>query len=90
MNKSWTAYKNRTIKFFKKLNPSFVNDSKLFWKTAKPFFSNKGSSESKIKLAEKDEVLQDDKKIAKELNIFFKNAVFLLDVNENSENSSIL
>ena len=33
---------------------------------------------------EKDEVLQDDKKIAEELNTFFKNAVSSLDVNENS------
>ena len=33
---------------------------------------------------EKDELLQDDKKIAEELNIFFKNTLFSLDVNENS------
>ena len=30
-------YKNKRKKFFNKLNPSFVNDSKLFWKTIKPF-----------------------------------------------------
>ena len=74
-SKSWKAYKNRAIKFFKILNPSFVNDNKLFWKTVKPFFSNKGNSESNIKLVEKDEVLQDDKKIPQELNTLFKNAV---------------
>ena len=28
-------------RFFNNLNPSFVNDNKLFWKTIKPFFSNK-------------------------------------------------
>ena len=33
---------------------------------------------------EKDEVLQEDKKIAEELNTFFKNAVFSLDIHENS------
>ena len=33
---------------------------------------------------EKDEVLQDDKKIAEELNTFLKNAVSSLDVNESS------
>ena len=49
-----------------------------------PFFSSKGSSGSNIKLVEKDEILQDDKKMAEELNIFFKNAVSTLDINENS------
>ena len=33
-------------------------------------FSNKGSSISNIKLVEKDKILQDDKKIAKELILF--------------------
>ena len=56
----------------------------MFWKTVKPLFSNKGSSETNIKFVEKDEVLQDNKKIAEELNTFFKNAVSSLDINENS------
>ena len=33
---------------------------------------------------EKDEILQDDTKIAEELNTFLKNAVSTLDVNENA------
>ena len=65
-------YKKECKKFFNKLNPFFVND-KLFWKMIKPFFSNKGSSGSNTKLVEKDEILQVDKKIAEELNNFFKN-----------------
>ena len=52
-------------KLFNKLNPSFVNDNKLLWKTIKPLFSNKGSSGSNIKLLEKDEVLQVIKKLLK-------------------------
>ena len=55
-------YKEEHKKLFNKLNPSFVNDNKLLWKRVKPLFSNQGSSESNIKLVEKDEVLQDDKK----------------------------
>ena len=56
----------------------------MFWKTIKPFFSNKGSSGSNIKLVEKDEILQDHTKIAEELNTFLKNAVSTLDTNENA------
>ena len=36
-------YKKERKRFFSNLNPSFVNDNKLFWKTIKPFFSNKGN-----------------------------------------------
>ena len=71
-------YKKERKKFFKKLNTSFVNDNKLFWKTVKTLFSNKGSPGSNIKLVEKDEVLQDDKKIAEELNTFLKKHGFYI------------
>ena len=76
-------YKNERKRFFKNLHPPFVTDKKLFWKTIKPFFSNKGNYGSQIKLVEKDEVLQDDDLIAKELNKFFKNAVSTLNVKES-------
>ena len=74
-------YKKEREKFFNKLNPSFVNDNKLFWKTVKPFFSNKGSNKGNIKLVEKDEYYKTIKKIPEELNTFFKNAVSSLDIN---------
>ena len=44
-----------------------IND---FWKTIKPFFSNKENQGSQIRLVEKGNVLQDDDLIAKELNGF--------------------
>ena len=61
-----------------------MNDSKLFWKTVKPFFSNKVSFGNKIKLVQNDELLQDDKNIAEEMKIFFKDAVLTLGIKENS------
>ena len=73
-------HKNERKRFFNNLNPSFVTDNKLFWKTIKPFFSNKGNYGSQIKLVEK---LQDDDQIAKELNKFFKNVVSALNIKEN-------
>ena len=66
-----TAKKKERKLFFNGLNPSFVTDNKLFCKMIKPFFSNRGNYGSQIKL-EKDEALQDDDLIAKELNKFFK------------------
>ena len=40
----------------------------MFWKTVKPFFSNKGNRGTNMKLVEKDEVMQNYRKIAKEEN----------------------
>ena len=64
-------YKNRK-KFFHNLSTSFVNDNKLFWKTVKPFFSNNGSFDNKIKLVKNGELLEDDKNITEEMNNFLK------------------
>ena len=50
-------YKKEHKKLFNKLNPSFGNDNIVVLEN-KPFFSNKGSSGSNIKLVEKDEILQ--------------------------------
>ena len=77
-------YKKERKIFFNSLNPSFVKDSKLFWKTVKPFFSNKGGRGSNTQLVKDNELLQDDQKIADELNTFFKNAVSNLNINENT------
>ena len=61
-----------------------MSDNKLFWKTVKPFFSNTGSHRGNVKLAEGDELLQDDSEVAEELKDLFKEAFSTLDINENS------
>ena len=63
-------YKKEGKKFFNSLNPSFVKDNKLFWKTVKPFFSNKGDRGLNIQLVEDNELLQYDQKTADEIKHF--------------------
>ena len=77
-------YKKERKKLFNKLNPKFVSDNKLFWYTVKPLFSGKGCYNVYIKLTDKDEVIQNDKRVAETLNSFFENAVSSLKLNENS------
>ena len=56
---------------FDRLNP--VKDSKPFWKSFKPYFSNKHSfGDSKISLSENGEFLTENNKIAKTFNSFFE------------------
>ena len=61
-----------------------MKDKKLFWRTVKPLFSNKGDRGSIIQLVEDNELLQDDQKIADKLYTFFKTAVSNLNINENT------
>ena len=61
-----------------------MKDNKLFRKTFKSFFSNKGDRGSNIQLVEDNELLQDYQKIADQLNTFFENAVSNLNINENT------
>ena len=66
----FTLYKKERKKFFNELNPSFVTDNKLFLKTVKPFFSDKGNYGANIKLFQEEEVLQNHSEIAEKLNEF--------------------
>ena len=68
---------------FNGLNPSFVMDNKLFWKTVKPFFFLIRRIMELILMVEKEEVLQNSSKFAKKLNEFFKIAVFVLGITGN-------
>ena len=70
--------------FFNSLNPSVISDNRKFWKIVKPLFSNKGNCGNKIKLVENEEIIDDDTKVAEELNNFFKTAVASLDIHRNS------
>ena len=56
---------------FDRLNP--VKDSKPFWKSCEPYFSNEHSfGDSKIALSENGEFLTENNKIAKTFNSFFE------------------
>ena len=45
-------------------------DNQPFWKTLKPYFSDKGSNSRRITLLENDSILTEEKDIAKSMNSF--------------------
>ena len=64
--------------YFQNLNINSINDNKTFWKTVKPFLSNKGNSkQKKIILVENNEIIRDDKKNADIMNEYFVNVTKL-------------
>ena len=44
--------------------------NKLFWKSVKPFFNDKGSSSSKTTLVEENNIISDEEEIANIMNNF--------------------
>ena len=58
-----------------------ITDSKKFWKTIRPYFSDKGCNQTEIKIFEKDSIITDEKKnIATLMNNYFKNITKNLDL----------
>ena len=77
-------YKKERKKYYKNLDLKVVAESKNFWKSIKPYLSEKGPRNQNIVLVDKDKILSEDKVVSETLNTFFKNAVKSLDITENS------
>ena len=54
--------------------------NKLFWKSVKSFFSNKGSNSSKITLVEENNITSDEEGIANIMNNYFINVTRTLNL----------
>ena len=88
---TYKKQKNLCSKLYKKerkncycnLNPRCITDNKLFWKTIKPFLTDKGKTHKKITLIENGEILTEDKTVAETLNNFFSDAPKSLGIQEN-------
>jgi len=65
--------------FYQNLNEKNVADNKLFWKTVKPFLSDKVSGKDKIHLIENNELIKSDSE-TEVLNNFFSNIVQNLNI----------
>ena len=73
--------------YYKNLNVKNVVDNQTFWKTVKPYFSDKGSNSRRITLLENDSILTDDKDIAKTMNNFFINITKNLNLKPYKDSS---
>ena len=66
--------------YFNSLNMKQVSDNKLFWKSDKPFFNDKGSNSSKITLVEENNIVSDEEEIANIMNNYFINVTKTLNL----------
>ena len=68
-------YKRERRRYYESLDISKITDNKTFWKTVKPFLSDKGSKSSKITLVNGAEIVSDPKALSDCFSSFYKNAV---------------
>ena len=65
---TWLVYLEKKKKnFCGNLNTSILTEDKTFWKTVKPFLAEKSKKVSKITLIEDNQVISQDKEMAKYL-----------------------
>ena len=74
--------KKAKINYYGNLNVKDITDNKNFWKTVKPFLSNKSKTSGKIHLYENGKLLNSESETAKVLNNFFSNIVKNLKIPE--------
>ena len=58
------------LDYYNKLNHKKVSDNKTFWKTVKPFFTDKGVNHDRILFVEENETISDNNEISEKLNNF--------------------
>ena len=91
--------RNYCVSFFRKSKKLYyinldekkkVTDNKTFWKTIKPFLSNKIVSREKLALIEEDQIVESDINTVQILNTFFSNIVNHLKIAEYANCDPIL
>ena len=78
-------YKKERRKYYNNLDHKKITDNKQFWKTVKPYISNKGQTGNKITLVDNNEIIITDEDVSEKFNSFFVNAVKSLNIVENTD-----
>ena len=71
--------------YFQKLNVKDLSDNRKFWKTIKPFFSNKDLNSNKLMLKENNRLITEEKELATVMNTFFVNITESLDLKKDDD-----
>ena len=71
--------------YFENIDTSKISDTKVFWKTVKPMFSNKNVKRESITLVKGDKILSENPEIAETFNAFFSNVVKEMNISLGEE-----
>ena len=62
-------------RYFARLEENKITDARKFWKTVKPFFSNKSTGNTGYTLIENNEIINDEEKIAQVFGNFYRDII---------------
>ena len=96
---NWHSYKkqrNFCVNLLRKTKKDYLNDlniknitdKKAFWKTIKPYFSNKGLNSSSLILSEKNKIVTNDHDITSVMNNYFTGITSHLNLKTDQINHS--
>ena len=99
IGENWDSYKTqrkfsvnllrKTKKdYFSDLNIKNITDNKAYWKTIKPYFSNKDLNSSSLVLSEKNKIVTNDQDIANIMNHYFTGITSHLNLEPDQINHS--
>ena len=64
-----------------------LSGNRKFWKTIKPFFSNKGLNSNKLMLKENNRLITEEKELVTVMYTFFVNITESLDLKKDNDSS---
>ena len=77
-------YEKVRAKYYNNLDVKKVTDNRKFWRTVKPFLTDKGSSSARITLVKGDAVILDANLVSCHFSNFFQNAVKSIGISSES------
>ena len=94
--KAWDSYKkqfNFSVNLLRKTKKEYsenisdkdINDNKKFWKTIKPFFSNKGLNTNKLMIIEKNNLISEKSILANTINQYFTSITKQLNLKKSPQ-----
>ena len=97
-NENWENYRRQrnlcvnTLRkskrdYFQNLNSKNFSDNRTFWKTIKPYFTNKGLNSNKLLLKEGNKIISNEKELANIMNNYFVNITQELNLKNHTENT---
>ena len=78
-------FKKNKKEYFENINVKDINDNKKFWKTIKPFFSNKGLNTNKLMLIENNNLISEESVLANTMNQYFTNITKQLNIKKSPQ-----
>ena len=74
--------------YFQNSNIRDLSDNRKFWKTIKPYFTNKGLNSNKLLVEEKGNLVSNEKQLATIMNSFFINIAKGLEIKDGNESNA--